>query len=164
MAKYGRESDASYGVTTRTPLGRVRRGCHDLSFKAELEPMLEMLFLGEVQPAFSFSTAPATGVLAPGLQPSHFLLDLNFAIWHVPALRWPPDAKMSLCHLVLPPHQANGSPDQRPPAALFVSSACLAQCPAPSGRSGFDGTFVDEEGGSRGLNLPNRWISTCRWC
>lgn len=103
-------------------------GCRDHPFEVQLEPVSGRLFLGEVQPAFSFSTAyPSTGVLAPDLQPPCFPWDLNFAILHVPTRWWHPNAKMSLRRPVLPPHQANGSPDQRALAVLSASLERLAQ-------------------------------------
>lgn len=150
MAKHGRESDASYGVTPRTPPGRAWGAVMTSPSKQSLSPCWRCYFWERCSLRLVFPLpSPAIGVLAPGLQLSHFLPGLNFAIWRVPAQWWQPDAKMSLCHLVLPPCQATGSPDQRSPAALSVSSARLAQPPKPSGRGGFDGTFFDEERGSR---------------
>lgn len=96
---------------------------------------------------FSFSTAySSTGVLAPDLQLPCFPPDLNFAILHVPAWSWHPNAKMSLRRPVLPPRQANSSPDQRAPAALSASLAHLAQPPKPTGRGGFDGHLLTKKG------------------
>lgn len=101
--------------------------CCNVSFEVQLKPVPGRLFLGEVQPAFSFSTAfPSADVLASVLQLPRFPPDLNFAVLHVPTRWWHPDMKMSLCRPVLPPRQANSSPDQRAPAASSASSVCLA--------------------------------------
>lgn len=69
-------------------------GCRDLPFKVQLELVPGRLFLGEVQPVFSFSTA-YPNVLAPDLQPPHLPPDLNSAISCVPARWWHPNVKMS---------------------------------------------------------------------